>query len=459
MSERLWGGRFTQEPDQVLEAFNSSIGFDIRLYREEIAGSMAHCRMLAKQGILTEEEAARLIEALGQIQRDIERGRYQDLSPYEDIHHLVERALVERVGELGEKLHTARSRNDQVALDVRLYVRGQTEQIITLIRELQKALVKRAEENLGVILPGYTHLQRAQPVLLSHHLMAYFEMLQRDVARFQDSLKRVNVLPLGSAALAGTTFDLDRSAVAQELGFARVSQNSMDAVSDRDFVLEFLFCAAVTMMHLSRMGEEIVIWSSQEFGFVSIPDALATGSSIMPQKKNPDIPELVRGKTGRVYGNLLSLLTTMKGLPLTYNKDMQEDKEPLFDTTDNLKASLEVMARLVGALEFNEEVMEEAAGKGYLVATDLAEYLVGKGVPFRKAHEVVGRIVLHAIERGVELDGLTLEEMQSFSRRIEEDVFEWLTPSRSIERRSLEGGTGHQSVKMQIQRAKKELGL
>ncbi len=459
MANKLWGGRFKEEPDQALEAFNSSIGFDIRLYKEEIAGSMAHCKMLEKVGLLSQEEASQVIQALGQIERDIERGRYQDLDQYEDIHHLIERALVEKVGEVGEKLHTARSRNDQVALDVRLYVREEAKEVITHIKGLQEALVRQAEANIDLILPGYTHLQRAQPVLLAHHLLAYYEMFRRDVARFLESLKRVNVLPLGSCALAGTTFELDRHMVAQELGFDEVSRNSMDAVSDRDFVLEFLFCSATTMMHLSRLSEELVLWASQEFGFVTIPDALATGSSIMPQKKNPDIPELVRGKTGRVYGNLVALFTTMKGLPLTYNKDMQEDKEALFDTADTVKACLQVMARLVAALEFNRERMERAATQGFLVATDLAEYLVRKGVPFRKAHETVGRIVLRAIEKGVELDQLTLKEMQGFSRHIEEDVFDWLTPLKSIERRSLEGGTGRESVKMQLQTAKKELGL
>jgi len=459
MGNKLWGGRFRQDPDEALEAFNSSIGFDIRLYREEIAGSMAHCRGLEKAGILSQEEASQVIEALKQIELDIEQGRYQDLDQYEDIHHLVERALVEKIGEVGEKLHTARSRNDQVALDVRLYVRAQTKEVLSLIKGVQKELVRQAEANLDLILPGYTHLQRAQPVLLAHHLLGYYEMFRRDGARFEDGLKRVNVLPLGSGALAGTTFELDRRLVARELGFSEVSRNSMDAVSDRDFVLEFLFCSAMTMMHLSRLSEEIVLWATQEFGFVTIPDALATGSSIMPQKKNPDIPELVRGKTGRVYGNLMALLSTMKALPLAYNKDMQEDKEPLFDTVETLKGCLQVMARLLAALQFNREKMREAVSHGFLVATDLAEYLVRKGLPFRKAHEVVGRIVLYAIEKGQELEELTLEEMQAFSKHIEEDVFEWLSPLKCIERRSLEGGTGREPVRMQIRLAKKELGL
>lgn len=459
MGNKLWGGRFRQDPDEALEAFNSSIGFDIRLYREEIAGSMAHCRGLEKAGILSQEEASQVIEALKQIELDIEQGRYQDLDQYEDIHHLVERALVEKIGEVGEKLHTARSRNDQVALDVRLYVRAQTKEVLSLIKGVQKELVRQAEANLDLILPGYTHLQRAQPVLLAHHLLGYYEMFRRDGARFEDGLKRVNVLPLGSGALAGTTFELDRRLVARELGFSEVSRNSMDAVSDRDFVLEFLFCSAMTMMHLSRLSEEIVLWATQEFGFVTIPDALATGSSIMPQKKNPDIPELVRGKTGRVYGNLMAFLSTMKALPLAYNKDMQEDKEPLFDTVETLKGCLQVMARLLAALQFNREKMREAVSHGFLVATDLAEYLVRKGLPFRKAHEVVGRIVLYAIEKGQELEELTLEEMQAFSKHIEEDVFEWLSPLKCIERRSLEGGTGREPVRMQIRLAKKELGL
>jgi len=327
MVRKVWGGRFKEETDALVKRFNASIGFDIRLYVQEIEGSMAHCRMLAKQKIISDDEASRIIEALGEIKRDLDRGKYSADEEYEDIHCLVENALVEKVGVLGEKLHTGRSRNSQVALDVRLYVRETIRRILQLIRENQRALVTVAENNIDLIMPGYTHLQRAQPVLLAHHLLAYYEMLKRDFERFSESLKRVNILPLGSAALAGTTFELDREMVAEELGFTDISENSMDAVSNRDFVLEFLFNVSVLMMHLSRLSEELILWSSQEFGFVSISDAFCTGSSIMPQKKNPDLPELIRGKTGRAYGHLMSLLTTMKGLPLTYNKDMQEDKE------------------------------------------------------------------------------------------------------------------------------------
>ncbi|MBW2283857.1 MAG: argininosuccinate lyase, partial [Deltaproteobacteria bacterium] len=346
MSRKIWGGRFREETDALVDKFNASIGFDHRMFEQDIDGSMAHCRMLAARGIITEDEASQIVEALGEIKREMSRGELSMDPAHEDIHSLVEAALVDKIGAAGEKLHTGRSRNDQVALDVRLYVRDKIQRALELIRELQVSLVRVAEENLDVIMPGYTHLQRAQPVLLAHHLMAYFEMLERDKDRYQGGLARVNVMPLGSAALAGSTFDLDRDMVSGELGFDRVSRNSMDAVSDRDFVLDFLYNTAVLMMHLSRMSEELVIWSSQEFGFVVISDAFSTGSSIMPQKKNPDLPELIRGKTGRVYGHLMGLLTTMKGLPLSYNKDMQEDKEALFDTWDTVEICLEVMARL-----------------------------------------------------------------------------------------------------------------
>jgi len=377
---------------------------------------------------------------------------------YEDIHTLVEKALVDRVGPVGEKLHTARSRNDQVALDVRLYVRDAIGRADGLIRDMQKALVGLAEKNSDVIMPGYTHLQRAQPVLLSHHLLAYYEMLKRDRQRFGESLKRVNVLPLGSAALAGSTFDLDREMVAGELGFDAISENSMDAVSDRDFVLDVLSASSVLMMHLSRLSEELVIWATKEFDFVFLPDAFCTGSSIMPQKKNPDLMELVRAKTGRVYGHLMGFLTTMKGLPLSYNKDMQEDKEPLFDTVDTVEQSLIVMTRLLKEMSFNKERMREAVDQGYLVATDLADYLVRKGVTFRQAHEVVGKMVLYALGYKKELRQLTLKEMKGFCKPIEKDVYGWLDPLSCIDRRNLPGGTGSASVKRAISKARKEIG-
>ena len=459
MTRKVWGGRFREETDALANRFNASIDFDRRLYAQDIEGSMAHCRMLAKQKIITDDDASLILEALGEIKRELDRGQFPTDDEYEDIHSLVEKMLVEKVGPVGERLHTARSRNDQVALDIRLYERDAIQRIVELIRRAQIALVRLAEKNFDLMMPGYTHLQRAQPVLVAHHLLAYYEMLKRDRQRFIECFKRVNVLPLGSAALAGSTFNIDREMVARELGFERISENSMDAVSDRDFVLEFLFASSVLMMHLSRLSEELVIWSSQEFGFVSISDAFCTGSSIMPQKKNPDIPELIRGKTGRAYGHLISLLTTMKGLPLTYNKDMQEDKEALFDTADTVESCIEVMGQLLGEISFRGERLKKSAEEGFLVATDFADYLVGKGMTFRKAHEVVGEIVLFALDHKKEFHELTLDEMKNFARQIDQDVFEWIEPVSSLDRRNMPGGTGPQMVKKSIERAKKELKL
>jgi argininosuccinate lyase len=456
MSKKTWGGRFKEPTDEALERFNASIGFDRRLYAQDIEGSKAHCRMLAKQGIITKTEASKILHALAGIRKELDQGVFDESC--EDIHTLVEKALVDRVGPVGEKLHTGRSRNDQVALDVRLYVKEAIGRLDGLVREMQSALVFLAEKHTDVVMPGYTHLQRAQPVLLSHHLLAYYEMLKRDRQRFGESLKRANILPLGSAALAGATFALDRAMVARELGFDAVSQNSMDAVSDRDFVLDLLYAASVLMMHLSRLSEELVIWSTKEFDFVFLPDAFSTGSSIMPQKKNPDLMELVRAKTGRVYGHLTALLTTMKGLPLAYNKDMQEDKEPLFDTVDTVEQSLVVMARLLKEISFNRERMKEAVDQGYLVATDLADYLVRKGVTFRRAHEIVGRMVLYALDHRKELRELSLEEMRGFSQQIGKEVYGWLDPLSCIDRRNLPGGTGSRSVKRALSKARKELG-
>jgi argininosuccinate lyase len=457
MAEKIWGGRFKERMDEALERFNASLPFDKRLYAQDIRGSKAHCRMLAKQGIITEEEASRMTEALSEILLELESGAAEFDPEYEDIHTLVEKRLVEKVGPLGEKLHTGRSRNDQVALDTRMYVRDAVARVLSLIGDLQETLVSLAEENVDVVIPGYSHLQRAQPVLLAHHLLAYYEMLGRDRSRYQESMKRVNVLPLGSAALAGTTFPLDREMVARELGFETVSQNSMDAVSDRDFVLEFHFASSVLMMHLSRLSEELILWSTREFGFINLPDAFCTGSSIMPQKKNPDLPELVRGKTGRVYGHLMALLTTMKGLPLSYNKDMQEDKEGLFDTVDTVEQCLLLMSRLLGGVTFQKETLRKAVEEGYLVATDLADYLVTKGMTFRQAHEVVGRMVVHALQKGRELNKLTVEEMKGFWEKIEEDVYEWLDPVSCIDRRNLVGGTGRASVKRALAKAREEM--
>lgn len=459
MSAKMWGGRFAKETDALVNRFNSSIGFDHKLHAYDVDGSIAHCRVLARKDIITEEEAVIMIEALGQIKRELERGQHPFTDDHEDIHSLVEEILVDKIGPLGEKIHTGRSRNDQVALDVRLYVRDAVQQVINLIRTNQIALVTLAEKNMDVIMPGYTHMQRAQPVLLSHHLMAYYEMLGRDRERFEESLKRVNVLPLGSAALAGTTFELDRDSIARDLGFERISRNSMDAVSDRDFVMDFLFNASMVMMHLSRLSEELVLWSTQEFGFAIISDSFCTGSSIMPQKKNPDMPELIRGKTGRVYGHLMALLTTFKGLPLTYNKDMQEDKEALFDAADTVTICLEVMCRLLGEIDFDRERLEKAVSRGHLAATDLADYLVRKGITFREAHEIVGKMVLSVIDKGKELRELTLEEMKGFTRQIGEDVYAWLDPLKSPGRRNSPGGTGPERVRHEIESAKKELGI
>jgi argininosuccinate lyase len=458
MTRKVWGGRFRGETDALVNKFNASIGFDWRLYAQDIAGSMAHCRMLAKQEIISVDDVSLILKGLEEIKEELDKGQFS-LDDYEDIHSLVEKALVDKIGAVGEKLHTGRSRNDQVALDVRLYERDALYRICELIRETQIALVRLAEDNCDLMMPGYTHLQRAQPVLVAHHVLAYFEMLKRDSERFHECIKRVNVLPLGSAALAGSTFDLDREMVARELGFDRISENSMDAVSDRDFVLDFLFAASTLMMHLSRLSEELVIWSSQEFGFISISEAFCTGSSIMPQKKNPDLPELIRGKTGRVYGHLISLLTTMKGLPLTYNKDMQEDKEALFDAVDTVESCLNVIRKLLGEISFNGEKLKKSAEKGFLVATDLADYLVGKGTTFREAHEIVGNMVLFALEQGRELHELTLNEMHRFTAQIKQDVYEWLEPASSLEKRNMPGGTGPEVVRKSIDKAKQELKL
>jgi argininosuccinate lyase len=457
VAEKVWGGRFKEEVDEALERFNASLSFDWRLYAQDIEGSKAHCRMLAKQGIIKDEEASIMIEALSEIEREIESGQVDFHQTYEDIHTLVEKRLVEKVGSLGEKLHTGRSRNDQVALDTRMYVREVVERMQSLVKEMQEALIHLAEENMDVIAPGYTHLQRAQPILISHHLLAYYEMLKRDLERLRETRKRTNVLPLGSAALAGSTFNLDREMVARELGFEAISENSMDAVSDRDFLLDFLFAAAVLMMHLSRLSEELVIWSTREFGFVHLPDAFCTGSSIMPQKKNPDLPELVRGKTGRVYGHLMGLLTTLKGLPLSYNKDMQEDKEALFDAVDTVEQCLTVMSRLLKEMTFNKDVMRKAVDEGYLTATDLADYLAGKGMTFRQAHDVVGKMVLYAMDRKKELGQLTLKELKGFSPKIDKEVYGWLDPNSSIDRRNTIGGTGKSAVKRALEKAREEM--
>jgi argininosuccinate lyase len=459
MTKKVWGGRFKEETDPLVDKFNASIGFDFRLYPYDIKGSIAHCRMLAKQKIITRQDAALILKGLEEIKAELDNETPPSSQDYEDIHSLVEKRLIEKTGSVGEKLHTGRSRNDQVALDMRIYVKDAIDNTLDLIKKNRAALVELAEKHYDSIMPGYTHLQRAQPVLLAHHLLAYYEMLKRDSLRFEDARKRLNILPLGSAALAGATFNFDREMVADLLGFDEISQNSMDAVSDRDFAVEFMFDCSLLMMHLSRFAEELVLWSSQEFGYATISDAFSTGSSIMPQKKNPDIPELVRGKTGRVYGNLLALLTTMKGLPLAYNKDMQEDKEALFDTDDTTRVCLEVMSRLLKEISFDTEKMKAAAGTGFLTATDLADYLVRRGETFRQAHKIVGQIVVFAMDNKKELHELDLDEMKGFSDRIETDIYEYLEPSSCINARNITGGTGPDAVKAAILKAKKETGL
>ena len=457
MSEKLWNGRFSEETDKLVEAFTSSIEVDRRLYAYDIEGSIAHCKMLAKTAIIPEADAQILISGLFKIKADIEKGDFSYDDSLEDIHMHIESRLARDVGKAALKLHTARSRNDQVALDVRMYLRKETENVMRFLIGLRHAIVELAKSQIHVIMPGYTHLQRAQPVLLSHHLMAYYEMLKRDTERFRDGLKRTDVMPLGSAALAGTTYPIDREYTAELLDFPKVSANSIDSVSDRDFIIEFLSASSICMVHLSRMSEELILWSSAEFGFIELPDAFATGSSIMPQKKNPDVAELIRGKSGRVFGNLISLLTMMKSLPLAYNRDMQEDKKPLFETVDTVKACLRIYINLLPKLGIKIETLHRASNSGYLNATDLADYLVSKGMSFREAHGCVGRAVSHAIAENKELHELDLDVLKTFSERIEGDVFSILTPEAMVNRRLSAGGTATSLVRDAIKTAETEL--
>jgi argininosuccinate lyase len=458
MAGKPWDGRFAEETDRSVEAFTASIEIDRRLYAADIRGSIAHCRMLAKVGVITDAEAEALSSGLETIRGEIERGELRNDPRLEDIHMHIESRLSELIGPTAQKLHTARSRNDQVALDIRLYLREETGRTIERLARLRRALTALAKSHLEVVMPGYTHLQRAQPVLFAHHLMAYYEMFTRDAERFSDGLKRIDVLPLGSAALAGTPFPIDRHFTAELLSFSKVSQNSIDAVSDRDFVIEFISAASICMVHLSRLSEELVLWSSSEFRFIELPDAFATGSSIMPQKKNPDVAELVRGKTGRVFGNLVALLTLMKSLPLAYNRDMQEDKEPLFDTADTLEACLEIYIRMLPKLKVNRKRMEAAASRGFLNATDLADYLVTRGIPFREAHGCAGKAVAYALSENRELDALTLEELRRFSSAVAEDIFEFLALRATIDRRRSFGGTASGNVRAAIAAAEKIIG-
>ncbi len=457
MTEKPWEGRFSEKTERIVEAFTSSHQIDRRLYPYDIQGSVAHCRMLARAGIITEAEADALVAGLGRIGRDIEHGQFEFSDSLEDIHMHIEARLFQDVGTVAQKLHTARSRNDQVALDTRLYLREETGAVIRQLRGLRREVVELAAGHTATILPGYTHLQRAQPVLLAHHLMAYYEMFTRDQARFGDALGRINVLPLGAAALAGTTYPIDRHYTAELLGFPAVAANSMDAVSDRDFILEFLAAASIVMVHLSRLSEELVLWSSAEFGFVELPDAFATGSSIMPQKKNPDVPELIRGKAGTVFGDLMALLTMVKGLPLAYNRDLQEDKAPLFRSVDTLRACLEITARMLPRIRVRADRMRAACERGFLNATDFADYLVGRGVAFRKAHACVGQAVAYGGSKGKELHELSLEELRSFAPAVGPEIFERLTVEQMIDRRRSFGGTAGDQVRAAIAEARERL--
>ena len=457
MSEKLWAGRFSEQTAPMVEKFTASIHVDRRLYAYDIQGSIAHCKTLAKASILSADEANDLIQGLEKIKAEIDQGVFEYRDDLEDIHMHIESRLAGIAGQAAQKLHTARSRNDQVALDVRLYLRDTVAALIELLLELQNILVDLARQHLQTVLPGYTHLQRAQPILLAYHLMAYYEMFARDAERLQDGLARINVMPLGSAALAGTPHPIDRKYTAGLLGFETVSANSVDAVSDRDFIIEFLAAASICMMHLSRLSEELIIWSSAEFGFIELPDAFATGSSIMPQKKNPDVAELVRGKTGRVFGNLMAMLTVMKSLPLAYNRDMQEDKTALFDAADTLGACLQIYIQLLPNIRFNTANMQKAASRGYLNATDLADYLVTKGMPFREAHHCVGQIVNFALKHNKEIQELSLKQLQQYAPRIAADVFDQLEPRQMIERRASIGGTATAAVKAAISQAQKKL--
>jgi argininosuccinate lyase len=458
MSDKLWKGRFKEKTAKVVERFTASIEVDKRLYSYDIEGSIAHCRMLAKTGIISEEDGDILVQGLNQIRREIEAASFHFDQRLEDIHMHIESRLFEIAGKVAQKLHTARSRNDQVALDVRMYLRDALSDLQRRLGGLQRVLIELAKTHIDVLVPGYTHLQRAQPVLLAHHFMAYVEMFQRDMERMSECGVRTNVMPLGSAALAGTTFPIDRGYVAELLEFPTLSANSLDAVSDRDFIIEFLSAASLCMMHLSRLSEEMILWSTAEFGFIELPDAFATGSSIMPQKKNPDVPELVRAKTGRVYGHLMGLLALMKALPLSYNRDLQEDKAALFDAVDTLSDCLEVYTQMLPGIRVHPARMEQAASSGYINATDLADYLVRQGMPFREAHHCVGQAVRCGLERGKELHELSLSELQACSQLIKEDVFGCLGARESVNRRNGMGGTAHSAVLAAIQAAAERLG-
>ncbi len=453
---KLWSGRFTAELDETAELFNDSLSFDKAMYREDITGSMAHASMLGKCGIIPSEEADAIVSALGDILADIDAGKLE-IAGAEDIHSFVENALISRIGDIGKKLHTARSRNDQVATDIRLYVRNAIDRTVGLIKDLVTVMADRAERELDTYMPAYTHMQKAQPTTLAHYITAYACMFLRDAQRLNDCRKRVNVLPLGSGACASTTFPIDREYVAKKLGFDGITQNSLDGVSDRDFAVEYLAAAALVMTHLSRINEEFVYWSGEEFGFIKLPDEFSTGSSIMPQKKNPDISELLRGKTGRVFGDLVSLLTVMKGLPLAYNKDMQEDKEALFDADRTVRLSLKVFTAMFGAIDFDRDKMKRAAAGGFSCATEIADYLAERGMPFRTAHEITGKIVRQCIDGGKTLQSMTAEEYRKFSPLFGDDVADAVTPEKAVARRCVKGGCAPEEVARQIAHVRVEI--
>ena len=454
---KLWGGRFAKGNDHLMEDFHSSIRFDKRLYKEDITGSLAHSKMLAKQGIISEEEGETIAKALNEILAEIEAGEAEFDIAAEDIHMNVETMLIAKIGDVGKKLHTARSRNDQVALDARLYLLKETDRIIEMLKEMEETHLSMAEEHKETVMPGYTHLQKAQPVTFAHHLLAYFEMFLRDIGRLTDSKKRLSAMPLGSGALAGTVFPLDREFVAEELGFDDITMNSMDGVSDRDFIIEFLSAASMIMMHLSRFSEEVVLWSTGEFAFVTLDDAYSTGSSIMPQKKNPDAAELVRGKTGRVYGDLMALLTVMKGIPLAYNKDMQEDKEALFDAVDTVKGCLMIFRPMLATLKINKDTMRQKAEGGFINATDAADYLAERGVPFREAHAIIGNLVLDSERKGKALKELTIDEWKSYSDVFGDDIYEFIAIENSVKRRDIPGAPAPAQTEKALRAARERL--
>jgi argininosuccinate lyase len=456
---KLWGGRFTKETNKLVEEFTASITFDQKLAIEDIDGSLAHVQMLGECHIIPSEDAGKIKEGLLSIKEMVLNNEVEFLVEHEDIHMNIEKLLIDKIGPVGGKLHTGRSRNDQVATDMHLYLRNKTNAIIQLVKDVQAAILNQAKVNIETLIPGYTHLQRAQPVSFAHHIMAYFWMFERDKERLQDSLKRVNWLPLGAGALAGTTFPINRQKVAQQLGFETIYPNSMDAVSDRDFILEFLSIGSIIMTHISRLSEELVIWSSQEFQFVELDDSFCTGSSIMPQKKNPDVPELLRAKTGRTYGNLIGLLTVLKGLPLAYNKDMQEDKEGMFDTVETLEGSLMLLAPMIETMTVKKDIMRKALNQDFSNATDIADYLVTKGLPFRDAHEIIGKIVLYSIQNNKYLLDLDIEEYQQFSPLFQDDIYLILSPEHVVAARNSYGGTSPAQVKEQIKLAEETLAL